>query len=443
MISLVFKEFVEVLQADMHRNGQRDIAKSSLFLNISFQLPESAKNDPLIGFRVFRNALSAVSTIEQVCPRFSIGARVLLTGSSASVEDRFKYSVALERTPQTIVVKEHLAGYKRLLSKRFLALWAFLSLFCGTIAFFSKNGRITWALVPRMLLELEVLCTLLEDLSPVYFEDFDQYDKDSNLYYLSLKRKFPNLIIRKYPSPGPLFLHNSQVLSDIIAINHPYHIYELNHFKASMIYSSFEMVPPELFHKYLYRYIAAEEGAIFNIGYYSHGGWIRKMHGHVDDGLGIAETEFHLTSKLSEFLKLNSNVSLKVYTHPKERSTYFTDIFRRNYSHLLIFGDRVQFVDREESSVDLFSEVDVGIGVYSTILFERLFCGFKTLFLSPDLRFPLKGSTLDSVTFSSTSLLIEKLGASLQISSDDFFKLNKLTEFRYNSNNFVPYRISC
>ena len=91
----------------------------------------------------------------------------------------------------------------------------------------------------------------------------------------------------------------------------------------------------------------------------------------------------------------------------------------------------------ETSTADKFNAVDIAISPISTVLFERLFCGYKTLIGCYDMNdFPVSNSNFSNITFRNLEELKLLLNKSLKQSKDEFFKSNNLIGYRYFEYDF-------
>ena len=283
--------------------------------------------------------------------------------------------------------------------KAILPIWERLQIyafgfFIASKIVFNENNRVNWTLLIRIVLELSILKRLLSHSGPLEWHDFVQYDIDSNLIYLFLKElKGGQITYIKYPSPGPLALHNRLLLTDVLVVNHGYHLDELKYFAESIKFSKVVIRPPEGFFSYQENYANVQYCDNDSIGYYSHAAWLRKLQGHTDDGLDILAAEETVLMKLADFVTKNPQMKLVLFLHPREKSLKYADKTHLYYRRF--FGDNFEIATVNSS--EGFNLVKLGIGVYSTILFERLVCGYPTLIFSPADSFPIKDSVLDEI----------------------------------------------
>ncbi|MFM7106086.1 MAG: hypothetical protein ACKOW8_11240, partial [Flavobacteriales bacterium] len=81
-----------------------------------------------------------------------------------------------------------------------------------------------------------------------------------------------------------------------------------------------------------------------------------------------------------------------------------------------------------------FDKVNVAIASYSTIIYERLYCGMKILISGRSkLGFPLENSKLNNICFLEQQDFDKKLDEALNQTEEDFFRLNKLEAYLWNN----------
>jgi len=77
-----------------------------------------------------------------------------------------------------------------------------------------------------------------------------------------------------------------------------------------------------------------------------------------------------------------------------------------------------------------FEEVDIAIAAFSTIVFERLYFGYKILIGNEAMRnFPMTGSPLNNICFSDYNDFRQKIFAAHTVSNLAFFEKNNLQTY--------------
>ncbi|MFL5752136.1 MAG: hypothetical protein ACJ76F_01920, partial [Bacteroidia bacterium] len=374
-----------------------------------FRLPDSAHSDPLIGLRMFSRTWKNLDGKKEISGQF----RILITDSRQSVCDlRKEYIVHVkgyEKDEIACITRDISYGYaEKGKSRLFLIL---LSLVIVPVCFFSKR-RAQWSLIVAEFVEISatVRAALIMGIKQVHF--FSPAEKDANLAFLILKRA--GLTVTKHPSPGALVSHHKYLQADILAFSSNYQEQEYDAMLRETIrVSATESLPPETYLTYanLYKETKAFE---YEIGFYSHGGWFRVMDGKTSGLFAKPEEEEKCIDLLKQFLDQHPEKKLMIFLHPKEKSNMAETekyYFQRFKKEQIVF-----YTDKLPSS-HAFYKAEIGIGSYSTVLFEREYMGFKTLILREEDRdFPIKGTLLFENSFNSAPELgrkIELLSASI------------------------------
>ncbi|MFT4778429.1 MAG: hypothetical protein ACI923_000959, partial [Flavobacteriales bacterium] len=95
----------------------------------------------------------------------------------------------------------------------------------------------------------------------------------------------------------------------------------------------------------------------------------------------------------------------------------------------------VEIVQQGVQTSKAFNQVDIAVAAFSTILYERLFCGFKTFIGNYGMNhFPLPNSSLETICFNNETQLKELLVKASQITRKDFFQ-----EFGLKPYHFTEY----
>ncbi|MBK7818315.1 MAG: hypothetical protein IPJ60_12825 [Sphingobacteriaceae bacterium] len=98
--------------------------------------------------------------------------------------------------------------------------------------------------------------------------------------------------------------------------------------------------------------------------------------------------------------------------------------------------DQVSFGAISENTINTFLTIDTAISTSSTLNFERLFCGYKTLFapigMDPS---PFEGTVIKNICINRELDFNSKLLESLQLSEEEFISKNQLEGFYYSGVN--------
>lgn len=400
-------------------SAEEKIAKRSLMDGVSYLYPEEDKSRRFLGFS---ELIQLIRTKKQTFIPEVNSKGIVLDRAYRKEQIRLDYLGALghKRKDLVFISKNDIRCYQSVLPFWESVQIYLFGFFIATKVVFIRDNRVNWTLLIRTILELSILKRLLSESERIEWHDFVQYDIDSNLIYLFLKEiQGENLTCFKYPSPGPLALHNSCLLTDVLVLNHGYHLDELKYFAESILCSEVVVRPPEGFFSYQAEYKDVEFCEDLLIGYYSHAAWLRKLEGHSDDGLDILAAEEKVLKMLANFIDENPSIKLVLFLHPREKAEKYMD--KTNLYYQKYFGDNFEVASVNSSKG--FNLVKLGIGVYSTILFERLVCGFPTLIFSPADTFPIKDSVLDEIILNTENF--ERLTTKyIKMESNKFFDQN-------------------
>lgn len=401
-------------------NKFEKIACRSIWENVNFRLPKSAEKDLWLGLRQYKAGWRAFFNKTpplQIIDRK--GNFLILDANISFYKDDKEYYNRLGYKPFGYVSKSDLSGFG-------FSLFSF-SVFMATIGIFfvifstiKKKHKANIGLLITFLLEQIGLFTLVKEHNIKIIHDHVQYENDSNFSYLLFKKQ--NVKYHKCPSPGPLKIHNQLILVDSLFINNPYQEEELNIYSETIRFKNYKKVPPENAFKFIDFYRDKNHSLKNSLGFYSHGAWVRKKQGHKNDGLTILQSENEILNILT-----NLRVEKGYFLHPKEK----LDI-KEAISFYHKFDNAPTFLNLQSPSNLLFASVDIGLGAYSTILFERLFAGFKTLFYRSEKDdFPRKDSALFQISFSNSIELQSLISTISGMTNKEFFSNYKLDGYAW------------
>lgn len=272
----------------------------------------------------------------------------------------------------------------------YFMLWPFLTLW----ALFSKHSA-NIALLYDEWTEAIALMQVVKHNKISYIYFYCPYEADANALYLLLHRE--GVTVNKIPSPNLLAAHNQEVLSDSITLSSPCQADELHTYRDTIKVGEIIKWFPEQFAAYadVYRN-ERREAQRFTLGYYSHASWFRTSEGKVSE-VGDVEAEFALLRTLKQILNVHPQFRCVVFLHPKEKRA---DVFpqTQEYYNDQIGTGKYVFADVNVAASRIFDSVDIGVGALSTILFERLFLGNKTIFFPAGIKiFPVPESSLRAI----------------------------------------------
>jgi hypothetical protein len=436
MLDNDFKEVRQSLQQIlMESNSDSDLflIKKCLLENISFQLPATSASDRLIGIREwYRNSKKIFSS-------HNATKDLLGSGNSAVLGGFMRQSEAI-RTYIEFESGEKLRWYFGKAEwpeipdgSKFLY-WIKWSAACIPFVWksFFSNERANWALLIRELNDTAVFMYWLRKHDVKRLYDFLPYELESNwISFLCRERGIETI---KIPSSGPLATHNSILMADKIVLSSPYHLEELGIFKDSIRYKSILKWGPERAMTYIDRYRSNKPVATHSvIGFYSHASWLRLAQDHADVGLNIPEAEEKLLNDLFRYVKENKEFRLRIFLHPRERAKDMLEATKLYYNQKLGEGN-YEFSDFNKATTACFEDAGIAMAAFSTILFERLFAGYKTLIGNYGIpSFPIKNSNLNHICFSDYNRLCYLIEKTKGENDSEFFNRNKLEDYLWSS----------
>ena len=435
----MFKIYRDVLKktrsvlSDTNAASDETLVKQCLLTSVSFRLPAESQFDRLIGFREWIRTSKKILSRQSYINDLSADSFSAVLSSNANqwqaVNDYIEYSAG-ERIALFLLKDHLLSGVKSKWS--FLFVHSFFALGQAIRCVFS-NDRSNRALLIREVVEITVLLSIIEERKIKHLYNFVPYEKDSNLISLLLRDR--GVVTTLIPSAGPLRTHNRYMLGDEIIFSTPYHFEEQKVFQHTIRAKKITRWIPEKTNQYISRYLQPLATPSCVLGFYSHGSWIRELAGHSSDGLNIAEAEKQLMLDLQKFLKANPEYRLIIFAHPREKSDA---MYAKTVEHYSQYFDMktggIQISGKDVKTALAFEQVDIALAAFSTILYERLFAGFKTLignYNIPD--FPMNGSPLTNICFSNATQLEECIHEASGESTQVFFERCGLSEYTFTN----------
>lgn len=402
-----------------------------LFSKQSFRLPQSARADFFIIFKTYFNTLKPVFGKGQGVQKTGTGSVAVLDSTLKGMDDRVNYLSHFSIKPDLLLGREVLFGDASLGQKLLAFFLATKLLSFFWLGSFSRN-RASYALLIKESVEWLSLLAILKrnKISELYM--FCIYEKDSNmLAHILMKHRIK---VNKITSEVPLTFANKIIVADKIILCFNYQKEELEAYKETMFYKETEIWFPEAQGAYIHLYNNKKfEVPQQTIGFYSSAFWLRKKLNHSIADVGSYDAEEEVLKYLSDYLSQRQNIKLIIFTHPYERRT--EEIFKDTmtyYKSVLnpSIMNRVEVTGKETVSTQTFQKVNIGVSLFSTIMFERINLGFKTILAPIDKKdFPLADSPFRNICAYSKDELFIKLDINLVLSKADFFRANGIENY--------------
>ena len=356
----------------------------------SYRYPSSSKSDFLISIRIFKNILFSLlfKKINIELSKTNSGVAIF-DGSLRSSKLRRNYVYKFSGLKTELVIsKDNLLSYYSFSS--FTITFLFLSfsfLPVLLLSILSKN-KLTYPLLICELIECFILSELLfkHKIKQLFY--FNIYERDSNIVAFYLMSRA--IHINKIPSEVPIYFWNKIIIANTLCICFPYHLEEYSHFKESIFIDQIKNWGPERIvnaPKYVLEKNKNNNKPKYKIGFYTGGYWLRSQNGDVIVG-DYVSIETELMKNLVEYAKIY-NVQIIFYLHPREMKeenlaktkNYYSEIDKNKNIH--ISYDNIP-------SVLKLNDVDLGISIKSTLMFERIFYGYKPYFTVLNKRLSIK-----------------------------------------------------
>ncbi len=409
----------------------------ALFENVSLRFPQKERTDLWIGFKIiYRQLLFLKSPVKKVLTT-AYENKALLYESTDKFFDSEPLYVGKHtgEIPKFYFSKEQSILYLTLFQRVFALFLMLFSLPFLVMSVFSKK-KLAWAMLISQLFEIASVSSFIHKNRVDRLYDFVNYEIDSNLLYLFLKQKFNPITHYKIPSPNSLKNHNHILFCDVLALSTHYQIEELDEL-VFIYYQKIEKWHPEYALNYIHHYKnpSLKKEPKYGIGFYSHGSWIRKQNGDADIENDILYEEELALAYLNRIKQNTLNTqNICIFLHPHEKKAQNIKKAKQYYKDKLsAFTDADIFFYQNNTAL-AFDTVNVGVGCLSSIVFERLFAGFKTIVcISENDKSLLKKTALHNIRAYSYFSFEKCFQSSLHCSHVEFFKRYNLEKYHHTS----------
>lgn len=416
------------------RGSDKNLIASCALNNMSYRLPRAANFDRLIGFRVWMRFLKSL--------RLKPGTGIVLREKGnpnwfmTTHEGGWKIAVdyveyCSKHRMGTLVYKDYAVA--ELTHKLPIAVvHSLLALVISIWCVFSKRRSNIAALI-RELPEITALLHAAKVGKVQRLYNFCSKEKDAGIISYLLQEIGVWVVL--IPAAGPLKTHNHTLYGDEVILCNPYQFEEFEMLKSNMRVKKVTRWIPERTNEYIDHYRKGLPTTPKTLGLYSHGSWLREMQNHADNGLNLPDAEAKLISDISRFMKEHGDFSLTIFAHPKEKKAEVFEQTKAFYAKHFDFGSgRIFFSEPNKSTSSAFDKIDLALSAFSTIQYERLFCGYKTLigaYAIPE--FPLKGSPLENICIRSYADLERMVLEASELSAEAFLEKNGIANYCYKS----------
>lgn len=260
---------------------------------------------------------------------------------------------------------------------------------------------------------------------------FCAYEKDIPFLSSYMIQKL-KLEVQIVPSSNPIKNFYQSGISSIFTFTLPSQKMEFESVKKSWIYKETVFWPPFGYEDVLEQINTGKKAVNHSIGFFSSGNWLREREKHGSLGLNEREAERFLLDSLRKFFLQYRECRLTIYLHPLEKSSRFLDDSIHFFKNK--FGDHVEFAPFDMPSAKNFDRVDLGISVYSSTMFQRLFAEMKVLFAPFTMPYNyFSDIRLESISIRNQACFNETLLKILGMSTADYFKEFNLEEYSFRN----------
>ncbi len=396
---------------------------------MSYRLDATANNDRWIGFREwYRHGWKKSKLKSPLSIESNLGeGHLLMTWNH--LKDRAALTYVQDHSSQNVshflgkdcieIQHSQTSFFNRLL-------WHVGALLISLRCFCIKSQRPNWSLIIRESIELAFIAEYCQEENIRLISFFHPYEIDSNVIAHFLMSK--GVVVQFIPSIIPLYVHNHHLICDQLVITTPYQLDEIKHQFSSSI-----------FYKHLVYWSAESIGRNIQknknwssqchnpktIAFYSHGQWLRNELQRADNGLNLEQTENELLLVLNLVVQ-KFDLALTIFLHPLEKK----NLARAEQHYHERLNIPFQWANIEERSAQSFHAFHWGIGAMSSVVFERLLMGHKTiLFQHPGFIFPIKNSGIQNICLFQEADISACLEAYEKTTAEQFFKEKNIASY--------------
>lgn len=406
-------------------------------VSLSFRIPNKDKKSFLFFLKSFAHALLAKRIkMDEACHTYSPGGVYIydLILNPEDEKERISHvSYFRKESPNGSISKLKLLGYLNLYNKSLQLIFEFL-LFIPLLpvaVFEEYKGS-----AGLIFLEYIELVNLLKTLKThhvrvLYY--YSIYEKDSNISSIAIQKL--GITVKKVTSLTPIKYWNSIIVgTDTLILCDAFQLEELEVFKDTIQVKNVEIWGPENIDIPVIPYENGEKHSPNKnaIGFYSSAGYHRSAHGELDEW-NFEKNENKVMTYLAEYLRLKPDIKLTVFPHPREKTAENKE---RMLKHYETFFSGIDYSVYQESlpSSACFDSVDLGISMYSSVIFGRLFYGYKCLMMP----FGEEGmgtelTSIKNICAKDKADFFSKINEYLSLSVNEYFEKTGLPKSSFHS----------
>lgn len=435
MIKLFFVSFYFYLKAiffAIFAYKKEDVlfySGKDLFYKLSFRNTKENQKDIFFSLRCLKKMLFRILFTKNSFREISESGLAVVDILFLNNDLRLSYiDYFTKKEPGLFIAKNELQFGFNFIHKTFLVFMLLILSPVVILLSLTDSQKQRWPMILNEFFEYVCLAWLLNKKKIKAVCYFCIYEKDSNIVASLLMRQ--NIYINKIPSEVPLYFFNQVIVANQLSFCFAYQQEEYNAFKKTMFVTKTEQWGPEQILTAPARFFK-ERGMkkpIFDIGFFSSGNWLRAELGDIDLGHHDKENEELILRGLIKYSQDN-NLLLRLFLHPLEKRTEHKAT-SQNYYKEFLQHENVSLADTTIPSIEGFDGINIAVSLYSTLMFERIFLGFKTILAPFDYdQFPIKQSSLNQICAHNMQQLYLKLDFNLNLTTKDFFESNQLQNY--------------
>lgn len=412
-------------------NGSQGAYNDSVkthFGHQTFRFPKSATKDWLISVKIYKSIFLSQFTSQKCILNQSNDLVAIFDTNLSSVEKRTKYINRLSgENTKLIVGRSELLNPPSVFIACVIVLFLIISFPLVFLISVCSSNKLRYPFHKLNSIEALNILYLLRKHNIKKLHYFCIYENDANLMAYALMKC--GSVVNKIPSEVPLSFWNKTIVADSLSLCFRYQKDEYDLYKNTMYVKELNNWVPEntfdLESFYTGKNFSVKKGTI---GFYSSGMWLREKQGRIDVYDNAYTNEKALFNFLLSFVKENPKYRLVVFLHPIEKKNM--ESTNKYYSG---FSESIELANLDTPNAHQFYNAEVGVTLFSTLSYERLFWGFKTIIYPLGYEgFPIKNSNFNNVCAKSEEELKIKLNSALEVSDEKFYEVNGLKDYCYS-----------
>jgi hypothetical protein len=404
--------------------GMYYLSGKKLF-SLAFRYPDKSKNSFVFFMKSYANAvLSGKIKMGDVCHVYNEGNVFFYDNDSSAANEKARIShieYFLKKPVDGSIWKDRLLGYFSFTDKTFQVLFETLLFVLLLPSGLFAKFRGSVGLIFTEYIELVNLLKVVKKQNVFTLYYYSIYEKDSNISSIALQNA--GVKVNKITSLTPIkFWNNIIVATDTLILCDMNQVEELEGYKSTVQVDKVEIWGPETIAGSATHYL---DGSKYDsnknvIGFYSTASYLRALQGEVDHK-NMKSNEDTVKAYLAEYLKSHLGIKLIIFPHPREKKDEVKNIVSGHYKSFFE-GLSFSMYDSPLSSSQCFDAVDLGVAMYSSVIYERLYFGFKSLMMPfGEDGLELPGKALNYICAKDKAEFFSKIDMFLSLSVLEYF----------------------